>query len=78
VIVAANFFHRYYADSAEPSWREVKRRYALMIIAMREDGFEETSLTTEEVAHNIPWTIGRENDELAGDDPIGPPGKEAE
>jgi hypothetical protein len=73
VIVAANAFHRYYTDATASQSGEVKHLYAKMIIAMREDGFEVTSLSTEEVAKNIPWTIKGPTEELPGEDPVSPP-----
>ncbi len=60
-ITAANKFHRYYVHAERVDPREVKMRYAAMIVAMRKDGFEETELSVREVAMNIPWTIGNED-----------------
>ena len=61
VIQAANEFHRYYVDTRPMDPKEMKLRYAKMVMAMRGDGFEKTSLSAKEVAMNIPWTVGDEN-----------------
>ncbi len=61
VIQAVNRFHRYYVESARVDPKEAKMHYAQMIIAMRKDGFEETTLSAKEVAMNLPWTIGSED-----------------
>lgn len=60
-IKAANAFHRYYVDSERVDPKEAKMLYANMVVAMRKDGFEETGLSIQEVAKNIPWTMGDEN-----------------
>ena len=49
-IMAANEFHRYYVDSDIVDPKEAKTRYARMIVAMRKDGFEESSLSVREIA----------------------------
>jgi hypothetical protein len=53
VIIAANAFHSQYVSRDPREWRETKRRYADLVIAMRKDGFEETELTNEEISENI-------------------------
>jgi hypothetical protein len=64
VMAATNAFHRYYVDAEWLDWRRAKRHYAEMVVAMRKDSFEESRFTVEEVAANIPWTIGDEPEEL--------------
>lgn len=64
VIQAANEFHSYYVSTTSVSPKETKLRYSEMVIAMRQDGFEETKLSVREVAMNIPW--------IAGDEEINP------
>ena len=61
VVTAANVFHRYYVYTSSPDPKETKLRYAAMVVAMRKDGFEETTLSVKEVAMNIPWTMGNES-----------------
>lgn len=63
VIRTANAAHRYYVDSEQVNWRTFKRLYAEMLVAMRRDGFEKTRLSAEEVAANIPWTVGTERED---------------
>ncbi len=60
VIKAVNAAHRYYVDSEVVDWREFKRLYAEMIIAMRADGYTPSTLSIQEMADNIPWTMGSE------------------
>lgn len=54
VIMAANRCHRYYVDESLSDALELKVLYARMIIEMRKDGFEETTLTVKGIAMNMP------------------------
>jgi hypothetical protein len=63
VMETTNAFHRYYVETPRIEWREAKRLYAEMVHAMRKDGFEESRFTVEELAGQIPWTIGNEPEE---------------
>lgn len=59
-LIAVNNFHRFYVEHTVVPPKEAKILYARMIIAMRKDSFEQTSLTVKEIAMNIPWTMASE------------------
>lgn len=65
VVKAVHAAHTYYVDSEVVDWRTYKRLYAEMIIAMRKDGYTPTKLSVQEVAENIPWTMGTELEDKA-------------
>ncbi len=61
VIECANQFHSYYVNAQPVEPKEMKLRYARMVVEMRKEVFEETKLSVREVAMNIPWTVGNED-----------------
>lgn len=74
-ILAVNNFHRHVADRERNDPLEHKILYAKMLIAMRRDSFEETKLSVKEVAMNIPWTYGDEDENPIDWDRVGDNGE---